>query len=60
MFSPRVRHILVAVGLLLALSNVESANILLSGSFGDGSHYFTMVAVRKSLVKRGHNVTFLI
>ncbi|XP_030847007.1 UDP-glucuronosyltransferase 2B31-like [Strongylocentrotus purpuratus] len=60
MFSWRVRHILVAVGLLLALSDVESANILLFGVFGDGSHYFTMVAVGKSLVKRGHNVTFLI
>ncbi|XP_054767342.2 UDP-glucuronosyltransferase 2A2-like [Lytechinus pictus] len=55
------RHLIFAMGLLVALiSNVESANVLLSGAFGDGSHYFTMAAIGKTLVNRGHNVTFLI
>ena len=46
--------------LIYLCSEVESANILMSGLFGEGSHFLCLVPVGKSLVKQGHNVTFLI
>ncbi|XP_072163974.1 UDP-glucuronosyltransferase 2B4-like [Diadema setosum] len=51
------------LGLLIiacASSQVESANILLSGGLGDGSHFLSIVPIGRSLLQRGHNVTFLV
>ncbi|XP_071503540.1 UDP-glucuronosyltransferase 2B4-like [Diadema antillarum] len=50
------------LGLLIACasSQVESANILVSGGLGDGSHFLSIVPIGRSLLQKGHNVTFLV
>ncbi|XP_072163363.1 UDP-glucuronosyltransferase 2B1-like [Diadema setosum] len=52
--------LLKSLVLVCASLQVESANILLSGVFGDGSHYFSIVPIGRSLLQKGHNVTFLV
>lgn len=41
-------------------SNVQAANVFVSALYGEGSHFLAASAIGQSLVKRGHNVTFLI
>ena len=38
----------------------QSANILLSAEYGAGSHFLLFAKMGEELVRRGHNVTFLI
>ncbi|XP_071511970.1 2-hydroxyacylsphingosine 1-beta-galactosyltransferase-like [Diadema antillarum] len=37
-----------------------AANVFMSASYGEGSHFLAASAIGRSLVDRGHNVTFLI
>ncbi|XP_072163979.1 UDP-glucuronosyltransferase 2C1-like [Diadema setosum] len=46
--------------LLLSHRGGEAANILISAVFADGSHFLTCIPIAKSLLQRGHNVTFLV
>nr|XP_054756703.1 UDP-glucuronosyltransferase 2B33-like [Lytechinus pictus] len=46
--------------LVLCVRTLESAKILMSGVLGEGSHFTALVPIGKSLVNKGHNVTFLI
>ncbi|XP_071496608.1 UDP-glucuronosyltransferase 2C1-like [Diadema antillarum] len=46
--------------LCLERSGTDAANILMIGNFGKGSHFLSLVPVGRSLLKQGHNVTFLI
>lgn len=39
---------------------VQPANVLLSAEYGAGSHFLLFAKMGEELVKRGHNVTFLI
>ncbi|XP_041457768.1 UDP-glucuronosyltransferase 1A1-like isoform X3 [Lytechinus variegatus] len=40
--------------------NVYAANVFVSALYGEGSHFLAASAIGRSLVARGHNVTFLI
>ncbi|XP_071496610.1 UDP-glucuronosyltransferase 1-2-like [Diadema antillarum] len=56
-----LQHLLCVLLILRSGANdAEAANILMSGGLGEGSHFLALVPIGKSLVERGHNVTFLI
>ncbi|XP_072163972.1 UDP-glucuronosyltransferase 2B1-like [Diadema setosum] len=38
----------------------ETAKILLSGGFGDGSHFLSLVPLGKTLASRGHDVKYMV
>nr|XP_054754558.1 UDP-glucuronosyltransferase 1-6-like [Lytechinus pictus] len=46
--------------LLIAAMEVNCANILFSGLFGEGSHFLSQIPIAKSLTQKGHNITLLI
>ncbi|XP_041457002.1 UDP-glucuronosyltransferase 2C1-like [Lytechinus variegatus] len=59
----RIGETVVILTLMISLSTkggVDSYNVLLSANFGDGSHYIAMRAIGESLMKKGHEVTFLV
>ncbi|XP_071511962.1 UDP-glucuronosyltransferase 2B1-like isoform X2 [Diadema antillarum] len=51
---------IILAGVVWNSGNAKAANILLSAIYGEGSHFLAMSAIGRSLVDRGHNVTFLI
>ena len=53
-------RLLQLVFLTVFLSTARSANIFISVTYGEGSHYLSTTAFGAELVKRGHNVTYLI
>ena len=52
--------VFVFVVFICCFSLVESAKVLISAMYGEGSHFLFGAAVGDSLAKRGHEVTFLI
>lgn len=53
-------RLLQLVFLTVFVSTAWSANIFISVTYGEGSHYLSTTAFGAELVKRGHNVTYLI
>ncbi|XP_072163973.1 UDP-glucuronosyltransferase 2B9-like [Diadema setosum] len=54
------RSLILGLAILYASLQVESANILLSGAFGEGSHLLSIIPIGRSLLHKGHNVTLLV
>eukprot|EP00057_Strongylocentrotus_purpuratus_P005189 XP_003730390.1 PREDICTED: UDP-glucuronosyltransferase 2C1-like [Strongylocentrotus purpuratus] len=46
--------------LLVSTMEVNCANILFSGLFGEGSHFLSQVPIARSLAQKGHNITLFI
>lgn len=56
---PRIKQLFVFVCFVL-VQTVLSANILMSAEYGAGSHYIALGNMGEELVRRGHNVSFLL
>ncbi|XP_071482943.1 uncharacterized protein [Diadema antillarum] len=52
--------VLMLFGSLIQTKNGYAANILINAVYGEGSHFMAASAIGRSLVNRGHNVTFLV
>lgn len=52
--------VVLATGLTFHIEEAHGENILVSPIYGEGSHFLAASAIGESLVKRGHEVTFLI
>eukprot|EP00057_Strongylocentrotus_purpuratus_P035223 XP_798204.2 PREDICTED: UDP-glucuronosyltransferase 2C1-like [Strongylocentrotus purpuratus] len=57
---PNIPALLQIFLLVWTGQEVKSANILMSGLVGKGSHFLSLVPIGKRLVRQGHNVTCLI